>query len=361
MSPKKKAVGFQVAAALIAVGLLYLALKSVDFGAMWEVLRTANYLWLGPLFLVVLLSHYMRAWRWRMLLDALPEVRSRPTDKPVTTLLSFYSVMIGYMVNNAVPRLGEFARAANLSAQTRLSFVGVFGTVVIERILDVLVLILFLVWVTFLVAGLPAADQILFDPLRGLVGGIGLLEIALIAGFLIAFVVAVALLRRVLRQKSKAGGSAGRILSAIRAFKEGILTVFRSPHRIGLVVTTVAMWACYALMLYIPFAMLDMTVDYGLGFEEGIVLLVAGSLGFLVPAPGGIGAYHYVMIQTLTLFYAVDSDVAAGFAVLTHAAQLLFFAVGGFVCLLLQGSSFSAIWRSTQRAREIVDESAPTT
>jgi hypothetical protein len=88
------------------------------------------------------------------------------------------------------------------------------------------------------------------------------------------------------------------------------------------------------------------------------VLLGIGSLGFVVPAPGGIGAYHYFVIQTLVQIYSVPYEQAAGFAVLTHAAQLILFSVAGFICLLAQGSSLSSMLQIAKDAREESGEDA---
>jgi hypothetical protein len=141
-----------------------------------------------------------------------------------------------------------------------------------------------------------------------------------------------------------------RLAPIIVSFREGFLTLFRSDKRVGIFVTTVGIWFCYWLMLYLPIFMLHMPLD--LGAETAFVLLGIGSLGFVVPAPGGIGAYHYFVIQTLVLLYAVPYDQAAGFAVLTHAAQLILFSVAGFVCLMLQGSSLSSMLQIAREARD---------
>ncbi|MEO1076228.1 MAG: lysylphosphatidylglycerol synthase transmembrane domain-containing protein, partial [Bacteroidota bacterium] len=149
MSPRLKTVLTFGGSLVLGGGLLFVALRGVDFSAVGEALRTADYGWLVPLLAVSLLSHYARAWRWRLLLNVLPDEPDTSSDSTLTdlakprasTLQAFYATMIGYMVNQAAPRLGEPARAANLAAVTRHRFSSVFGTVVVERLVDVVVLL----------------------------------------------------------------------------------------------------------------------------------------------------------------------------------------------------------------------------
>ena len=136
----------------------------------------------------------------------------------------------------------------------------------------------------------------------------------------------------------------------MNSFRAGFVTLFRSPHRVGIAVTTVGIWFFYWMMLYLPLHMLDMAEPYGLGLGASLVMLGIGSIGFVLPAPGGIGTYHYFIIETLVQLFGVPYDVAAGFAVLTHALQLLLLAVVGFACLLAQGSSLSNLMRSVRAA-----------
>ncbi|NBC16548.1 MAG: UPF0104 family protein, partial [Bacteroidetes bacterium] len=160
----------QIGSFVLAGVLLYLALRGVDFSAVGEALRTADYRWLLPLVVVLLLSHFLRAWRWQMLLEALPSDADNTTHR-VSLKTAFYSVMIGYMVNYAAPRLGEVVRSANLSRQERLPLSGVIGTVVVERILDVLVLALGLGSVAVLLLDrLGAVRELFVDPMLNQLG-----------------------------------------------------------------------------------------------------------------------------------------------------------------------------------------------
>jgi len=360
MTPRIKNAIVQSVSIVLAVGLTYLALRNVDFSGMWHALLNANYWWLIPIIAAALLSHVLRALRWRMFIDALPESERVETAPRVSLGLAFNSVMIGYLINNAVPRLGEFARAANISSQARWRFSSIFGTVVVERVLDMASLILILIVVGVVVGGSPAGEAVFFGPLRARFDSVGAFEIGILVAVLAVFVVVLVWLPSFLKRNGGSSKLLKRLGPMINSFRVGFLTLFKSKKRVGIFVTTVVMWFCYWLMLYMPFHMLHMAQPWGLGGEAALVLLGIGSLGFVIPAPGGIGAYHYFVIQTLVLLYAVPYDQAASFAVLTHAAQLVLFGVGGFICLLAQGSSLSSMMQIARSAREKpVDDFVP--
>ncbi len=126
-------------------GLLWLALRNADLGAVAEALAAGEWGWIVPFIGLGVLSVVLRAWRWGLLIDALPGRTER-----VPLRLTSASVAIGYLVNYAAPRLGEVARTANVSRRAGAPFSAVLGTVVAERILDVVMLALALLSVLVL-------------------------------------------------------------------------------------------------------------------------------------------------------------------------------------------------------------------
>ena len=346
MSARIRTVLTHVGSFVLAGLLLYLALRGVDFGAVVGALQRADYRWLALLVVVALASHLLRAWRWRALIDALPEPEAQEQPGRVSLGLAFRSVMIGYMVNYAAPRLGEVARTANLAAQSRRRFSAVFGTVVAERVLDVLVLGLVLASVFFLLLDRTATLGDLFvDPLVDRLGRGGVL---LLAGLLVTVSgLVLALLRRALRREQSALRVfwGRRVAPVLASFKDGLLTLGRTRRPAGIVLSTVAMWGCYGLMAHLPFLMLGMTGSYELSLLDSWAIMALGAIGVVIPSPGGVGSYHYITIQTLVHLFAVEQDAAATYAVLTHAAQLVLYVLIGAACLMQQGSRLSALRR----------------
>jgi hypothetical protein len=331
----------QIGSFLLAGLLLYLALRGVDFGAVGQALHTADYRWLWPLALLALVSHLLRSWRWLLLLRA---TEAPPGSRPATLKGSFYSVMIGYMINYAAPRLGEAARTANLSARTRRPFAGVFGTVVVERLLDTAVLVLALVSTAFLLADqttvlneqlvTPALEQARAVPVGGLLAA-GVL--ALVVGWLLV---------RWLRGRTL---WADYVRPALRSFKSGLLSLGRTGRPWALTVSTVGIWVCYGLMAYLPLRILNMAGAYDLSLVDGWCLMALGAIGVAIPSPGGTGSYHYITIQSLVWLFAVPQAPAATYAVLTHGAQLVLYVIVGFGCLLAQGRTLGDLWRDLRQ------------
>ncbi len=342
----------QAGSFLLAGVLLYLALQGVDFQEVGRALREADYRWIVPLGVATLLSHLLRAWRWQVLLEALPDEDDRPEPKRVSLKTAFYSLMIGYMVNYAAPRLGEVVRTANLSAREKLPFSGVLGTVVVERLLDALVLALGVLSAFFLLLDRSDTLQELFlDPMMEQLGRLPALALL---GVLIGVTVLLWLLFRSLLRQSESWAALfwkKRVRPVLVSFKDGLATVLRSPRRVVLVVSTTAIWACYLLMAYLPFVMFGMASTYDLSMLDGWSIMMLGAVGVAIPSPGGVGSYHYIVIKTLVFLYGVAEAEAAAYAVFVHGGQLVLYAVVGFLCILLQGSSLGAIRRTARTAQ----------
>lgn len=336
----------QVGGFVLAGGLLFLALYGIDFSEIGEAFRQADYRWLPLLIALVIGSNLMRAWRWQVLIEALPDTETSKETTSTSSMrmleISFSSVMIGYMVNNAAPRMGEIARTANMAARTPHRFSGLFGTVVSERIFDTAVLglaLLSAVGLLFNQLGIlerqfldPAWAQIQGIPTTWVIGGT--LPLLLGTLFLALF------LRRSFKDERSTLSRFWRntLRPSLLSFWDGVLTLLHSPRRGAILVSTVAMWAGYLLMAYIPFQMLHLAEPYGIGLADAWALMAIGALGIVVPSPGGIGSYHYITIQALVHLYGMPEAPAATYAFLTNGAQLVFYTLAGGVAVLYQGS-----------------------
>ncbi len=363
MSPRLKTLLALAGSFVLGGGLLYLALRGVDFAAVGEALRTAAYGWLAPLLGVTLLAHLFRAWRWQLLLEALPEGALPEGALPeggeagprVSLKLAFYSVMIGYMVNYAAPRLGEVARSANVASQTRLRFSGVFGTVVVERVLDVLTLGVALLTVLALFGGrlLGVAEVFGANTREALSGMPSVPWTLVLVGLVLAGVGLAWVVRLFYRKRLASGGDArdGKLLGTLRSFRDGLVSLVRVRQKGRVLLATVGIWFCYLLMADIPLRMLGLAGPFDLGLLDSWALMNVGAIGMTLPSPGGTGSYHYVTVQTLVHLFGVAETPAATYALFSHAAQLVLYAVVGFACLLLQGTSVRALRSTTAEAR----------
>ncbi len=338
-SSRRRQQAFHAGSFLLAGLLLYLALRKADFGAIWTTLKEAQYLFLFPLILVSLLSHWLRAWRWKLLLQTLPEAEHRTLSTP----RAFGALMIGYMVNYAAPRLGEVARSLVLSSKERLPFSSVLGTVVVERLLDVFVLFLAVLSVFWIQA--TAVRRLLAPLLEATLA----LPLWLI-GFIVLLSVGLVLLSiRWYRQKQPASRMSLRIRAIWHHFLDGLLTLVHTPRKILIAGQTMAMWFCYLLMAYLPFVMFNYHHLYHLSLLDVWVIMILGSLGVAIPSPGGAGSYHYITIETLTLMFGVDASAAATYAIVTHAAQLVLYTLLGGISLVAMDIHWSTFKHDLQK------------
>ncbi len=351
----------QIGSFVLAAGLLALALYGVDLDKMVEAFWKADWRWLAPLVVIVLGSNLCRAWRWQILIEALPTTpdfdRLDDDTTPQNTLeASFSSIMIGYMVNYVAPRMGEVARTANMAARSNIRFSSLLGTVVSERIFDTAVLgaallsAVALLFDRFAVLRdqflAPAWQQLLSLPLEWLVGSaVGLVLVVVLGGVLI---------RYFLTGPDSAAAQFWEetVKPALLSFRGGMETLLRSPRRVAILVSTVGMWGGYALMAYIPLRMLDLAVPYGLGLGDAWALMAIGALGMLVPTPGGIGSYHYITTEALVHLYGVPAEAALTYAVLAHAAQFVFYLLTGGLAVLYQGTGLDALYPPDRSAPE---------
>ncbi len=352
MSPRTRSIVAQAASFLLAGVLLYLALRGVDLNEILAALENANYSWLVPLVAIIFLSHLVRAWRWRLFITALPEIESGE-KAPASTREAFYSLIIGYMVNYAAPRLGEVARAANLTARTGIAFSSLFGTVFVDRILDVIVLLAGLISVSFLLFDrFSTLEDLFIEPITSQLGQIPALGIA--AAVIVVSILVLLVYRQMLRSEDSTLMRfwSNRAVPGLVSFKSGAMTLLYSKHRVGIVGSTLLMWFLYLLMAYVPFVMLGMAETYDIGLLDAWSIMLLGAVGVVIPSPGGTGSYHYITIQTLVHLYSVDAAPAATYAVLAHAAQLVLYVFAGAACLMLQGSSIRALHNRTMQAQE---------
>lgn len=321
----------------VAALLLWLALRGVDLDTMTSTFLDADYRWLIPVIFVTLLSHWFRAVRWALFLDVTPATSGIASPKPVSRSNAFVSVMVGYMANYAGPRLGEVIRTANVARQEKRSFSTVLGTVVVERVVDMITFAICLITVPLIFT-----DQIgplwvlLTDPLQTWLSSASpALLVSIVIVGLIGLAIGVRFLVKGL------SGSSSRVARLAERFREGLLSVTRTGRTVQVILLTGAIWVCYGFMAWLPFLMLGQHVTYGIGPIAAWGLMLIGAVGVIIPSPGGIGTYHFITIQALGLLFNMPQTEAASYALLTHTGQMLLYIAVGFAGMLFLGATFS--------------------
>ncbi|MFC2113595.1 YbhN family protein, partial [Bacteroidota bacterium] len=247
------------------------------------------------------------------------------------------------LANFAFPRLGELTRCASLAKAEKIPVDKLFGTVIIERIIDlVMVTILMFVLIIFRFDFFGAwLNQNIFGPLtdklNATLGGTWIL-LVLFVGVPLAMVVFYYTFREKLRdvkfiQKPK---------TFIKGIFDGLKTIYKLKRFWSFFFHSILIWVFYWAMTYSAvFALAETSV---LKPVDGLFLLVIGTFGFIVPVQGGIGAYHYIIGLGLTL-YAIPREVGLTYATMTHGAQMIMLILLGLISFMLLFS----IQRKSQR------------
>jgi len=282
---------------------------AITFDHFLQAFKNANYLWVFLALVVALLSHISRAYRWKYLLLPLG-------IKPKLSLM-YHSVMIGYIINLTIPRSGEVARAGYFSKYQKTSTDKIFGTIVVERVVDLLMFGL-----VFMIALYLQADQDQFNQLRqtnaeSLPGWVvPLCAILGVIGIVVVFAV------KKIRIK---------VLNFLKGILEGCLTIIKLKQKVAFILHTIFIWTAYVVMLWLTaLAIPEMN---SIGLSAVFACFVAGTFA-IGATPGGIGLYPIMIASVLTQLYDYKPDIADSFGMLMWSTQTAFMIVLGLISLI---------------------------
>jgi hypothetical protein len=324
---------------LLAGFFLYFAFRGVNSAQLWGSLMQVRYGWVLPLVPIALLSHWVRAIRWSYLLSPV---------KPNTSLRNLFSaVMIGYAVNNLLPRIGELFRPVVVGKLEQISRSAAFGTVVVERILDA---IAFCFIASIVLTIYPhALDPLVSNP-DSVRPFLLLISLGALGVFLLLFFKLEVLVKAIQRVKKL---FSQRIESRIDGVLEAFISGFgiaKMTGKLGAVAAlSLLMWLLYAMGMYIPFFAFDSLRSLNYDFGAAVLLLVITSIAWILPAPGAMGTYHSFLTVALTKLYDVDPATALSFSIITHEVGYIVVMVVGGYYFFHDHVSFSAVAQETTR------------
>ncbi|NQZ75215.1 MAG: flippase-like domain-containing protein [Ekhidna sp.] len=301
----------------LAAVLLYLVFRNIDWSDFLSKTKSVDYSWVVLSIMLSVLAYVARAYRWNIILA--------PLGFKLKTRRTLLAVIIGYLANLALPRLGEVTRCGVLKRNDDVPVATALGSVVTERIIDFLTLIflfcLSLLWefdriVTFFSDAYASVELPAYFIYSIVIAGI--------VGF-----VAVVL---IIRKRDQIGGKFGKIL---KAFFEGVLSLRDISNVRGFVLSTILLWVVYYFMSYIIIFSLPETSHLGIGV--GFMLLVTGGIALSIPVQNGFGTYHG-MIAAMLLLYGIDKTTGLFLATLLHTSQIVAVAVFGTVALIISAS-----------------------
>lgn len=304
----------------LAGGLLWYTLKDYDFSGNIEKLSQVNWYWVFVSAVFTLLAHLSRAIRWKMLL--------KPLGYMPSTFHATMAVFMGYFANYLLPRLGEVTRCGTLNSTEDIPIEKSFGTVVTERLLDV-VMVLLIFALNFLLEFNRLSEYFLgffnkksaqpTGPNYSLYIIIGLIAV-------LAFII--------YRFKSNilASSIGQKILKLLSGFTEGIMSIFKLERPWAFIGHTLFVWFCYYMSTYVAFFAMPETSR--LGPVAALSTLTTGALGVAAPTPGGLGAYHALVSSLLTM-YGLSTDSGKTLAIFLHGTQMLFTIIFGVFALIV--------------------------
>jgi uncharacterized protein (TIRG00374 family) len=296
---------------------LYFVFSGIAWSDLQQKLLAANYYWITLGMLVGVLSHYIRAWRATMLYH--------PMGYPIAVKNSFYAVMIGYMVNYIIPRAGEVSRCAVLNKTDGMPVQKTLGTVITERIVDLVILALLLVFV-FLIN-----FELLFNYIQSNLSNSNSTNAAsnikwflLLMGILsIAFIY-------FFKNKLTRFPIFHKILQFVKGLGEGLMSIKNVRNPFLFIALSLSIWLCYILMMY--FCLFAMESTASLTWMNTLVVFAIGTIGVVIPAPAaGAGTYHFAVMQSLLLFGVSEGDGIA-YATIVHGVQMVLLILIGAIC-----------------------------
>ncbi|NOT52022.1 MAG: flippase-like domain-containing protein [Chitinophagaceae bacterium] len=305
----------------LGIFLLWWSIKDLtadDKSHIKAALKNARYWLLLPVFIILFASHLVRAIRWRLLMQSLgynPSIAN-----------AFFAVMIGYMTNHAVPRLGEVVKCTMLSKYENIPVDKLIGTIILERMIDAITLLAVFGVTLIIQPGIyselmeaifnskpePTAHKTISSTL-----------VMLIAIVIIILVLAIWMIR-----KKKNFNDLGQLLKKIGLrIWEGVSAIQHLKKRKQFIFLTILLWTLYLSGGYLGFMAFRETEGYGI--REAFGILSAGSIGMVI-TPGGIGAYSFLVEKTM-IVYKLNEGTAFAFGLILWVAQTAVILIGGLI------------------------------
>ena len=287
--------------------ILYWMYSGFDFHRISHVLfHEMNWTWMLLSFPFGILAQMFRGWRWRQTLE--------PLGEPTRASVAVNSIFLSYAVSLVIPRIGEFARCGTLKRWDGVSFAKALGTVVTERAVDTLTIMLYSglvlliemsVFGTFFQKTGTSLDHILSS--------------FSLTGYLVTGLCAIAVLL-LLHLLLKRLSVYDRMKATLTGIWEGILSL-RSVRNLPLYLFfSVAIWVSYFLHFFLTFFCFDFTA--GLGIGCALVSFVVANFAVIVPTPNGAGSWHFA-IKTMLVLYGVQDEQALVFVLIVHTVQTM--------------------------------------
>jgi uncharacterized protein (TIRG00374 family) len=284
-------------------------------------IKNVNFYWILLSLFFGLLSHISRTIRWNLLIE--------PLGKKPRTINTFLAVKVGYFANLALPRMGEISRCGIISKYEDISFSKLVGTVVLERVLDIIMLLI------FLLIALSTQFHIISDFFARNPQVSENLSNVFASAYTLYVIVGLTLAIWILRKKFKHTVVFKKIDSTLKSFMDGFRAIKKIENKWPFVLHTVFIWIMYYLMTYICFFSFGFTSN--LPALAGLTVFVMSAFGMVAPVQGGFGAWHFMVIGTLLVYLpgvANVENMSKSFALVVHGAQTAMIIIVGALSVI---------------------------
>lgn len=312
---------------LVSVVIIGILIYFVDWSVLTEALKNVSWKLFLILFIIQTISFFFRGLSWRVILDGAP-----------SRLNAFFTITEGYLLNLLPLRLGEIGRAVIMGGLIRKSPFYVFSTVIIERVFDLLVTLLLLVFTIPLVGGADFSGTTYY-----------ILFAVIIAGIALMFLIAhnkqktIQIIAKIIKPESKIGGF---LLPKIESLLSGMDILTQPKKFLNWLLWILMTWVCWmsAIIIGIHAFFPELPAWAGL-FTQGI-----GALGGAIPsAPAGIGVVEGAYVVALS-FFNIDQSSALAFGLVMHAIAIVCPVLWGLIGFSVQGLKFSEVFAGLQHA-----------
>ncbi len=314
--------------AFLAVGtlLLWLAFRNVNFKSLVNGLKEANYWWLLLSLMFGLFAFVSRARRWDLLIN--------PLGFNPSLLNTFNALMTGYLANIALPRLGELTRCIALGKKEKIPVDQLVGTVVVERTIDFISLLIIMIIMLFTSGDLITQffNESILIPLQQKVFSLpGFIWIIWAFVILLSGITLLLLIRY--KKNLRKVKFISKIFDLVRGIINGLKTITNLKRKWEFIFHTVFIWLNYAMMTWVMVFAIKSTSH--ITFGDSIFLLVIGGLAMSAPVQSGIGAFHYIISRGLAFVEGVKIEDGLVYALLTHESQLVFVLIIGTISFFM--------------------------
>ena len=321
----------------IASFFMWFALKGMEFKKIAGYFAKANYFWVFAATVFGVLAYWFRAVRWNLLLE--------PMGYKISNSNSFWTISFGYLMNLTIPRSGELARSTALFSVEKVPVEKSFGTIILERVIDLICMVGFL-GLTLIFkykAILSFYDYVKKEKSKSETEESSINIYLIFGAILILGIIAF-----LVRKKLENFPIYQKVLNFIKGIFHGLTSIFKMKQKVKFILLSLGIWISYYFAAYLVCFALPETSNFTI--VDGFFIIVVGTLGMMVPASGGIGAFHLALkFGIMALFLSMGKnpeeggEVGLSYAFISHTMQLVIMVVMGIISIPMLAKARSKV------------------